>query len=89
MRVSDNMPKTFEEIIQEEEKVPMTVYVPKWIVNLTADIAEDCSDSTKTQVRSQVIEGAMRKIRDLTEKGYSPLQSTVIWNHKLNEEIKF
>ncbi len=83
------MSKSEEEIIQEEEKVPMTVYVPKWIENLTADIAEDCAHRTKTQVRSEVIEGAMRKIRDLTEKGYSPLQSTVIWNYKLNEEIKY
>jgi len=83
------MPKYEEEIIQElEEKVPMTIYVPKWIENLTDDIAEDCPHHTKTQVRSEVMEGAMRKIRDLTEKGYTPLQSTVIWNHKLNEEIK-
>lgn len=83
------MPKYDEEIIQElEEKVPMTIYVPKWIEDLTADIAEDCAPYTKTQVRSEVMEGAMRKIRDLTEKGYTPRQSTLIWNYKLNEEIK-
>ena len=80
------MTKYEEEIDLSLEKVPMTIYVPKWIPNLTADAAEDCAHLTKTQVRSQVYEGAMREILDFTEEGYTPLQSIFLYNYKLNKK---